>query len=78
MEGVRHLIAGVGWTKRPRKVDARLPGTGNSNSHGARPVHFDHLDDQVDSDQQVINKELSLSTKRRWRCRSSPGPRPSA
>jgi len=22
-----------------RKVDTRLPGTGNSNSHGARPVH---------------------------------------
>jgi len=22
-----------------RKVDIRLPGTGNSNSHGARPVH---------------------------------------
>jgi len=24
---------------RPRKVDVRLPGKGNSNSHGARPVH---------------------------------------
>ena len=23
----------------PRKVDIRLPGKGNSNSHGARPVH---------------------------------------
>ena len=23
----------------PRKVDVRLPGTRNSNSHGARPVH---------------------------------------
>ena len=23
-----------------RKVDARLPGKGNSNSHGARPVHL--------------------------------------
>ena len=23
----------------PRKVDVRLPGKGNSNSHGARPVH---------------------------------------
>ena len=22
-----------------RKVDIRLPGKGNSNSHGARPVH---------------------------------------
>ena len=24
----------------PRKVDARLPGKGNSNSNGARPVHL--------------------------------------
>ena len=24
----------------PRKVDARLPGKRNSNSHGARPVHL--------------------------------------
>ena len=23
-----------------KKVDARLPGNGNSNSHGARPVHL--------------------------------------
>ena len=28
-----------------RKVDVRLPGKENSNSHGARPVH------QMDSDQ---------------------------
>ena len=44
-----------------RAVDIRLPGKGNSNSHGARPVHKNHLDDQVDSDQQVVNNELSLS-----------------
>jgi len=24
----------------PREVDVRLPGKGNSNSHGARPVHM--------------------------------------
>ena len=24
---------------RPRKLDIRLPGKGNSNSYGARPVH---------------------------------------
>jgi len=24
----------------PRKIDVRLPGKGNSNSHGARPVHL--------------------------------------
>ena len=27
------------FAKLPRKVDVRLPGRGNSNSHGARPVH---------------------------------------
>ena len=26
--------------ERTRKVDIRLPGKGNSNSHGARPVHL--------------------------------------
>jgi len=25
--------------EQPRKVDVRLPGKGNSNYHGARPVH---------------------------------------
>ena len=24
----------------PRKVDVRLPGKGNTNAHGARPVHL--------------------------------------
>ena len=43
-----------------RKVDIRLPGEGNLNFHGARPVYLNHLDDEVDSDQQVVNKELSL------------------
>ena len=28
-----------------RNVDIRLPGKGNSNFHGARPVHSNHLDD---------------------------------
>ena len=37
-----------------RKVDIRLPGKGNSNSHGARPVHL------TITDQQLVNKELSL------------------
>ena len=27
---------------RPRKVDIRLPGKGDSNSHGARPAHQKH------------------------------------
>ena len=26
--------------KSTRKVDVRLPGKGNSNSHGARPIHL--------------------------------------
>ena len=29
----------VGPVLVARKVDIRLPGKGNSNSHGARPVH---------------------------------------
>ena len=32
----------------------------NSNSHGARPVDS-NLDDFVDFDQRVVDKELSLS-----------------
>ena len=31
------------WQRKvPRKVDSRLPGKGNSNSHGARTVHQNH------------------------------------
>ena len=38
--------------RRPnRKVDIRLHGKENSNSHGSRPVYPNHLDDMVDSDQ---------------------------
>jgi hypothetical protein len=37
------------WT-RARKVDFRLPGKESSNSHGARPVYQNYLDDLVDSD----------------------------
>jgi len=44
-----------------RKVDVKLPGKGNSNSRGARPVYKNHFDDSVDSDQEVDNKDLSLS-----------------
>ena len=38
----------------------RLHGKGISQSHGARPVYQNHLDDKMDSDQEVVNKELSL------------------
>ena len=53
------------------KVDTRLHGKGKSNSHGARPVYYNHLDDKVDSDQEVANKThsparaASLRTKKR-------------
>ena len=37
---VLHRVRGVsfGGASRPGKVDIRLPGKGNSTSHGARPV----------------------------------------
>ena len=38
--GVEKVLAVV-----PRKVDIRLPGKGNSDSHGARPFYYNHLDD---------------------------------
>ena len=41
----------VHFRRLHRKVDVRLPGTRNSNSHGARPVYSNHIDDSVDSDQ---------------------------
>jgi hypothetical protein len=31
--------------------DRRLPAKGHSNSHGARPVYYNHLNDYVDSEQ---------------------------
>ena len=33
-------VACIRREMRFRKVDVRLPGKGNSNSHGARPVHL--------------------------------------
>ena len=47
-----------------RRIDIRLPGKGNSNTRGARPVHCNHLDDSVDSDQQVVDEELSLCQRK--------------
>ena len=32
-------VPSQGWLYAPRKVDMRLPGKENSNSHDARPVH---------------------------------------
>jgi len=39
-------IGSPNWTRlgRYRKVDIRLHGKENSNSHGARPVYSNHLD----------------------------------
>jgi len=34
------LDSGTNGLLPPRKVDVRLPGKGNSNSHGAMPVHL--------------------------------------
>ena len=64
--GIRGWGARVAWVVvRVRevfgKVDIRLHGKGDSNSHGAKPVHHNHVADKVDSDQQVVNKDLSLS-----------------
>ena len=52
-ERVERLGVAEGLQLRPvqlqvapaRKVDIRLPGKGNSNFHGERPVHHNHLDD---------------------------------
>jgi hypothetical protein len=33
-----------GWLTSYRMVDIRLPGTGTSNSHGARPVYSNQID----------------------------------
>ena len=32
------VTGGISSHDLARKVDVRLPGTGNSNSHGARPI----------------------------------------
>ena len=50
--------------ERSRKVDVRLPGNGDSNSHSARPVHLINTM-TVESDLQVVNSELSLSSVHR-------------
>ena len=37
--GARRGVEGREGGGHPRKVDIRLPGKGNSNPHGARPVY---------------------------------------
>ena len=46
-----------------RKVDIRLPGKGNSNSHGSRPVHYNDLDDKWIRSSR-LSKKNSLSAHR--------------
>ena len=45
------------WWTRARMVDIGLPGRGNSSSHGARPVHKNHLDDRTSK----LSRTKSLS-----------------
>ena len=47
-----------------RKVDVRLPGKENSNSHGARPVHPNHQNVEMDLTSRLsIKNSLSGCTK---------------
>ena len=57
--GATDVRGGDGGVQHHGKVDIRQPEKTDSNSHGARPVHQNRLDDSVDSDQWVVNKELS-------------------
>ena len=61
-----------------RKVDVRLPGKGNSNSHGARPVHL-----IITMIKWIRTSRLSIPCCRparargRWACPASSGTRAS-
>ena len=39
VKGVRCRVHGSEFTFQHKKVEIRIPGKGNSNSHGARPVN---------------------------------------
>ena len=47
---------------RGRKVDVRLPGKGNSNSHGARPVHL-----IITMIKWIRTSRLSIQNSLSWR-----------
>ena len=49
---------------RDRKVDIRLHGKGNSKTPWRKAGQPRHLIDVVDSDQEVVNKDLSLLLRR--------------
>jgi len=48
----------------PRKVDIRLPGKGNSNSHGARPVYRNHLDETAES--RKVEQQGDIAALTAW------------
>ena len=43
-----HSTLGSRVMKKKKEARIRLYGKGNSNSHGARPVYQNHLDDKVE------------------------------
>ena len=58
-----------------RKVYVRLPGKGNSNSHGARPVHLIiSMIKLIRTNMLSIKDSLSLAGSRRWRWCASATP----
>ena len=61
--GGRHCELGRASGHPEASLQAMIEGymeIGCSNSHGTRPFYYNHLDDPVDSDQQILNKDLSL------------------
>ena len=62
---------GANCTQNPhlrRKVDVRLPGKGNSNSHGARPVHL-----IITMIKWIRTSRLSIKNSTPWATRSKTG-----
>ena len=53
-----------GLAAHPRKVDIRLPGKGDSNFHGARPVHQKHR--WIRTSRLSIENSLSSSALWPW------------
>jgi len=72
----RKLLCG---TRDVRRVDVRLPGKGNSNSHGARPVHLIiAMIKWIRTSRLSIKNTLSqqppqLPTKPLWTAPQNPG-----
>jgi len=59
------VVQRVDDVKHPRKVDKRLPGKDNSDSHGARPVHqIIPMIKWIRTSRLSIKNSLSLSATR--------------